>query len=85
MADSKEAWEQVGEQFAALGRRLRDTPEALQGLAGAVDRIVDSVAEAVRDPEFQDDVRSAARSLGEALTATVDEARRRIGGPRPGE
>ena len=91
MAESKEAWEQVGEQFAALGRRLREAPDkaavedALQGLAGAVDRIVDTVSGAVRDPGFKEDVRNAARSLGDALTATVDEARRRIGGPRPGD
>ena len=84
MAESKEAWEAVGEQFSALGRRLREAgdkqavDDALQGLAGAVDRIVDTVTGAVRDPGFKEDVRNAARSRGDAITASVDEARRRL-------
>lgn len=77
MAEGKESWESVREEFAALGRRLREgtdkeaVEQALHGLAGAVDQLVDSVAGAVRDPGFKEDAKRAARSLGEAVTETV--------------
>jgi hypothetical protein len=86
MADSKRAWEEVGESFANLGRQLksrfdtggdstenRAVQDALKGLADAVDHVADSVAGAVRDPEFKENTQRAARSFTSALAATFDE------------
>lgn len=78
MAEDKDAWGEVGERFVALGRRLREgdvdreaVDRALQSLAAAVDDVVSSVAAPLRDPSFKDDLRDAARTLGDAITSTV--------------
>ncbi|HEX2038418.1 MAG TPA: hypothetical protein VHF47_01665 [Acidimicrobiales bacterium] len=74
----EDAWSEVGERFAALGRRLRDgdvdreaVDQALESLAAAVDDVVDAVAGPLRDPSFKEEAREAARSLGHAITSTV--------------
>lgn len=118
MADAKQAWDEVGEQFGRLGQRLkqtyerqaaagseggprpdeRDIEEAFRTLAGAVNTAVGSAGAAMRDPAFGEDVKSAARAFGDALSATFEdlgnELRRRLGsgsdrpeppaGPPPG-
>lgn len=119
MADAKQAWDEVGEQFGRLGQRLkqtyerqaaegsegaprpdeRDIEEAFRTLAGAVNTAVGSAGAAMRDPAFGEDVKSAARAFGDALSATFEdlgnELRRRLGsgldrpeappaGPAPG-
>ena len=85
MADQRQAWNEVGDSFANLGRQLKQrfdagtTPgtdavqDALKGLADAVDRVADSIGETVRDPEFRDGTQRAARSLTNALAATFDQ------------
>jgi hypothetical protein len=84
MAEEKDPWGEVGEQFAALGRRLRTgdvdreaVEKALQSVAAAVDDVVDAVAGPLRDPQFKDDAHQAARSLGDAITSTVRDLFRR--------
>lgn len=118
MADSKQAWDDVGERFGALARRFRERGEEAAGAGGAepateaseateherkrlqaaidelgraIDRVAGAVGPTVRDPGFRDDAKAAARSLGEALTATfadvggtVRGALRRDKGGAPG-
>ena len=78
MAEDKDAWAEVGQQFAALGRRLREgdvdreaVENALQSLGTAVDHVIEAVAAPLRDPKFKDDAREAAQSLRDAITSTV--------------
>ncbi len=83
MADPKQAWDQVGEGFTALGRLLKDrfdreeqgpeteaVEDALKSLGDAARRLGDTVPDVARDPEFQQTAQRVALSLGTALTTT---------------
>jgi hypothetical protein len=87
-ADEK-VWTEVGERFASLGRLLRqryqeeaermaaDRPtgveHSLHHLADALDEVFSSVGETVRDTAVAEEARRAARSLGDALSATFED------------
>lgn len=88
--DAKAAWDAVGDQFAALGERLKtqfDARVAFEGkldkdkVEGAVKTLVESidtafraVAEAVREPEVREQMKAAVNSLGDALQRSFDTA-----------
>jgi CHASE3 domain sensor protein len=91
MADAKQAWDQVGDSFTALGRLLKDrfdrddqgpeteaVEDALKSLGDAARRLGDTVSEVVRDPEFQQTAQRVALSLGTALTATFSQVSREL-------
>lgn len=89
MADTKAAWDTVGESFATLGRRLKEhydarvasgeTPdrsqieEALETLADALERAVEALGDSLRDKSVHTEARKAVASLGEALAVTFGE------------
>ncbi len=86
MTDPKQSWEQVGERLSELGNRLRRHFEAEQAAAeteaakDALRKVMDSMghalealSNAVRDPGVQEEAKHAARSLGDAVTTTVDK------------
>ncbi len=66
MAESRQAWEDVGERFAALGRRVKQFYEQRGGqeAASPADR-----------REVEDALRKLADSLDQAFTAVGDAAR----------
>ncbi len=88
MSESKQAWDEVGEHFAGLGRRVKEqyraaAPEsaeereavrdALRGLAASVEHALAAVGDVVRDSGFRDEAKQATKSFGDALAATFDE------------
>ncbi|HYT26307.1 MAG TPA: hypothetical protein VEP73_07505 [Actinomycetota bacterium] len=89
MAESRQAWDEVSESFAALGRRVKQhyeqrgdqgdaadrkaAEDALRRLADSLDQTFTAVGNAVRDPAFGEETRKAASKLGEALSATFAE------------
>ncbi|HVL81872.1 MAG TPA: hypothetical protein VM840_09805 [Actinomycetota bacterium] len=89
MNDERQVWEQVGERFSQVGRRLkehydreaaevgaaesRQVEDALRTLADAVGQAFDAVGTAVRDEGFRREVASAVQTLTEALSATFDQ------------
>jgi C-terminal processing protease CtpA/Prc len=80
-------WDEVGESFAQLGRRMRERYEgqpaggseddsravedALRTMREALDRAVTALGDTVRDPGFREDAKRATRTLGEALSASL--------------
>jgi hypothetical protein len=95
MTEPKQAWDEVGERFAALGRQLKTrfdqeregddrqaVRDAVGRLAEAARRLGDSVGEAVRDPAVKQQARDVARSLNDALATTFREVGEQIR-PRP--
>jgi endonuclease/exonuclease/phosphatase family metal-dependent hydrolase len=89
MAAAEQAWTEVGVRFTALGKRLKEryaeeagaqgaadtmaVEDSLHKLADALDHVFTSAGTATRDPAVAEDTRQAARSLGRALAATLDE------------
>lgn len=93
MADSKDAWERAGQSFERLGAQLREhyrrtgedhggteVDDALRRLGDALDAAVKAVGETVRDPEFQETARNAAKALGDALSTTFEQVGAQVRG-----
>jgi len=96
MADSRRAWDQVGQDFTSLGHHVkrhyereagaeRPAPEdqrkveaALRQLTDSLDRVFTALGDAIRDPEFGEQVKKAASSLNEALSSTFAGTTRRF-------
>lgn len=89
--DAKQAWTDVGEKFASLGRRVADrykqteTPErseqerelerAAKELVDELGRGVSAFADTVRDQEAKEELAAAIKAMGDAITATFEEVR----------
>jgi hypothetical protein len=89
MAAAEQAWTEVGARFTALGKRLKEryaeeagaqgaadtkaVEDSLHKLRDALDHVFTTAGTAVRDPAVAEDTRQAARALGTALAATLDE------------
>lgn len=86
MTDAKEAWDDVGEQFAELGNRIKEQvdariafeqvdnrkiDDALRTLVDAVDGVLTAIGDTMRDPEIRDDVKQAASSFGDAVASSL--------------
>lgn len=99
MTDATSSWKEVADSFAGLGERLRrhlervsaeGAPErvavenAVRDLGTAVERVVDAVGGAVRDPAVREDLTRIGRSLSGALATTFAEAGIRLRGPGDG-
>jgi uncharacterized FlaG/YvyC family protein len=110
MAESKQAWDQVGRDFTELGQHLKrhysqqdtqqesqqesqqDTQQAeaekpapedrrkvdaaLRRLTESLDQIFTSLGDAIRDPEFGQQAKKTANSLGDALSSTFADVGR---------
>jgi hypothetical protein len=97
MAESKQAWDQVGRDFTELGQHLKrhysqqdsqaeaekPAPEdrrkvdaALRRLTESLDQIFTSLGDAIRDPEFGQQAKKTANSLGDALSSTFADVGR---------
>jgi len=113
--DPRTAWNEVGQSFSDVGKRVSQRYREERGTAGstaeaqkravneAIRKVVDqldqtftSLGNALRDPETNEGLKRAGRSLSEALDATFSgigsELRRRVrpkdsseGPDRPGE
>jgi hypothetical protein len=87
MSESKAAWDEVGERFAELGRRIKDrydaqaafgeerakVDDALKNLADALDTTFTTIGETIRDPEIRDELRETASAMGNAFATTFHE------------
>jgi hypothetical protein len=94
MAESKEAWDRVGQEFRALGRQVREryeqregappapdrrkVDEALRELSDSLDQTFTALGDAIRDPQFGEQSRKAAGSLSDAVAATFAEVSERM-------
>lgn len=90
MADTKEAWEGVGDALSALGLKLKlhteqemsedgkEFTSALERLVGTVNDIFQGVGNAARDPAVRDDAKSVAQAFAGAVDATIAEATSRL-------
>jgi hypothetical protein len=56
----------------------RKVEDALQQLRGSLEQVFTALGDTVRDPEFGQQSRKAAASLGDALSATFAEVSERI-------
>src|SRR2546430_16231196 len=100
--DPRTAWNEVGQSFSDVGKRVSQRYREERGTAGstaeaqkravneAIRKVVDqldqtftSLGHALRDPETDEGLKRAGRSLSEALDATFSglggEIKRRIG------
>lgn len=94
MADeAKQAWNEVGNRFSSVGKRLADRyqasgarddatsketqrkiEEVAREIGNQLDRAFDALDETVRDPETRSDLKIAFGTLGNAISASVNEA-----------
>ena len=93
--EAEEAWRRAGAEFGDLAKRFRDhydeaaadgeadtetVKEALHTLGTALDKAFNSIGTALRDPDIQEEARTAAQSLFAALSATVGDLGRSVQG-----
>lgn len=75
------------ERGATTEEDKRKIEEAFSTLTRQLDRAFTSLGDTIRDPSAKDDLKLAARSVGDALTVTFqdvsDEVRKRIGRSEP--
>ncbi len=86
MAEAKEKWDEVGEQFGRLGRQLKDrfdanaafgaderekVNDALRQLGDALDAGFTTIGDTLRDPAMRDDMKTAGTSITDAIAATL--------------
>jgi Flp pilus assembly pilin Flp len=97
MADSRQAWDRVGQDFTDLGQHVRrhyeqqaqagqPAPEdrrkveaALRQLRDSLDQAFTALGDAIRDPQFGEQAKKTANSLGEALSSTFTQVGQRLG------
>jgi len=88
MTSSEHGWQEVADNFTALGKRLRDRvtepdedgreddPEvtnALKQFTEAVERLVERLNATVKDDEIRQGAQQAVRSLGDAMKTTFND------------
>jgi hypothetical protein len=87
---AKDIWANVGERFSSWGRRVADryketggeTPqdtqrkleEAAREVGDQLNRAFTALGETLRDDQAKQDLRDAVGAIGDAVTATVNEA-----------
>lgn len=89
MAIQSDAWEQVGENFEALGQHMRSHfdevaaeaaaeraafEKSVRGLLTALEDGFGAAGKAIRDPMLRDDVTNVATAVREALLSTFETA-----------
>lgn len=85
MSDTQDAWGKVGNEFTSLGARFKehyrkatsdDQAEVKKGLdafSESLERAVDSLGKAIRDPEVRDDAKKAGNAIVDAIGASISE------------
>jgi hypothetical protein len=86
MAEAKDRWDEVGDQFGQLGRRLKDrfeanaafgpeeretVTDALRQLSDALDAGFTTIGDTLRDPGMRDELKTAGNSIADAIAATL--------------
>jgi phage-related minor tail protein len=86
MTEAREKWDEVGDRFSDLGRRLKDrfdanaaygaeerdkVNDALRQLADSLDAGFTTIGETLRDPAMRDEMKSAGSSIADAIAATL--------------
>jgi hypothetical protein len=86
MTETKEKWDQVGERFSDLGRRLKErfdantafgadereqVNDALRQLGDALDAGFTTIGDTLRDPAMRDEMKNAGSSIADAIAATL--------------
>jgi hypothetical protein len=93
MADAKAKWDEVGDQFNDLGRRLRErfdantafgdsdkekVNDALRQLGDALDAGFTAIGDSLRDSSMRDDLKKAGTAIGDAVAATFTDVAEEI-------
>jgi len=91
VSEAKQRWDEVGDRFSALGRRLKElyderdgerqrenVDEALRRLGDVIDAGFAAVGESVRDPGVRSELNGAANAIGEAIRTTITEVSARV-------
>lgn len=89
MADTKDAWDEVGNTASSLGAKLRahyhdargepsaeaseEVKAAFQTLADALDGAMDAVGQAAKDDAVRADLRQMGNALADALGSTFED------------
>jgi DNA-binding ferritin-like protein len=104
---TEKAWDEVGERFSEVGRKVGEHYRKLGAKAGAaadlqsqavrdavkeaiaeLDRALTAVGDALRDEDTKNSLKQAARSFGDAVSATFsdlgEEIRKRVKGKDSG-
>ena len=86
MTEAREKWDEVGDRFGELGRRLKDrfdanaaygaeerdkVNDALRQLADSLDAGFTTIGDTLRDPAMRDEMKSAGSSIADAIAATL--------------
>jgi hypothetical protein len=87
MTDPKESWDDVGDRFNDLGRKLktrfdanaafsdeqRETVnDALHQMGAAIDAGFSAISETLRDDDVRDDLKQARIAVGDAIASTFN-------------
>ncbi|MBT8207990.1 MAG: hypothetical protein KJO18_06940, partial [Acidimicrobiia bacterium] len=82
---TQDAWGKVGNEFTSLGERFKDhyrkttsddaaeVKKGLDAFAQSLDRAVDSLGKAIRDPQVRDDAKKAGNAIVDAIGASITE------------
>jgi hypothetical protein len=88
MTDAKGKWDEVGDQFNDLGRRLKErfdanvafsesdkekVNDALRQLGDALDAGFTAIGDSLRDASMRDDLKRAGTAIGDAVAATFTD------------
>jgi hypothetical protein len=86
MTETREKWDEVGERFNDLGRRLKErfdanaafgadererVNDALRQLGDALDAGFTTIGDTLRDPAMRDEMKNAGTSIADAIAATL--------------
>ena len=87
MPEAKQKWDDVGDRFADLGRKMKQRYEAnaafgdeqekvndaLRQLGDALESAFNAVGASFRDAEIRDDMKGAGVAIGDAVAATFND------------
>jgi hypothetical protein len=93
MSDSKAKWDEVGDRFSELGSRFKDRydanasfgkvqaeqmNDALHQIVDALDAGFTALGDSLRDPGMRDDLKQAGNSIGDAISASLNDVAAQI-------
>jgi len=98
MSSSKDSWNEVGDRFTAVGKRLaghydkrnggspketqHKVEEVVREIGNQLGRALEAVDDTVRDDDARQDLKQAFNALGSAISSTVEDAATAIRGPK---
>ncbi len=71
--NAKQAWGEVGEKFTSWGRQVADRYRGSGAKGNQLTRGFSALSDTFRDGEARHELTDAVSSIGDAITATVDE------------